>query len=82
MNFLVIGPWFHSQLNRDGYSLGPLRWNGITTAQFRREELKPFFDQYLKNGAPNADTQPVLIYSALFSEFSHQSCRGQQEPAP
>ena len=25
--------------------------------------LKPFLDQYLKNGAPNADTPPVLIYN-------------------
>jgi putative CocE/NonD family hydrolase len=25
--------------------------------------LKPFFDQYLKDGAPKADTPPVLIYN-------------------
>jgi hypothetical protein len=25
--------------------------------------LRPFFDQYLKNGAPQADTPPVLIYN-------------------
>jgi uncharacterized protein len=63
MNFLVMGPWFHSQVNRDGFSLGPLRWNGNTTAQFRRDVLKPFLDQYLKDGAPIADTPPVLIYN-------------------
>ena len=22
-NFLVMGPWFHSQINRQGWSLGP-----------------------------------------------------------
>jgi putative CocE/NonD family hydrolase len=62
-NYLVMGPWFHSQVNREGYNLGPLRWEGDTTAQFRRDVLKPFFDQYLKPGASKADTPPVLIYN-------------------
>jgi uncharacterized protein len=62
-NYLAMGPWFHSQVNREGYNLGPLRWDGDTTAQFRRDVLKPFFDQYLKTGAPKADTPPVLIYN-------------------
>ena len=62
-NYLVMGPWFHSQVNREGYNLGPLRWEGDTTAQFRRDVLKPFFDQYLKTDAPKADTPPVLIYN-------------------
>ena len=30
-NFLVMGPWRHSQVNYDGYSLGPLLWDGDTT---------------------------------------------------
>jgi hypothetical protein len=63
MNFLVMGPWRHSGVNYDGSSLGPLRWEGDTALQFRREILKPFFDQYLKDGAPKADTPPVLIYN-------------------
>jgi len=63
MNFLVMGPWRHSGVNYDGYSLGPLRWAGDTALQFRRDVLKPFFDQYLKDGAPQADTPPVLIYN-------------------
>ncbi|HLZ08345.1 MAG TPA: CocE/NonD family hydrolase, partial [Chloroflexota bacterium] len=62
-NYLVMGPWQHSQVNREGYSLGPLRWDGDTTAQFRRDVLRPFFDQYLKNGAPKADPPNVLIYN-------------------
>jgi len=62
-NYLVMGPWYHSQVNREGYNLGPLRWEGDTTAQFRRDVLKPFFDQYLKAGAPKANTPPVLIYN-------------------
>jgi uncharacterized protein len=63
MNFLVMGPWRHSGVNYDGSSLGPLKWNGDTALQFRRDVLKPFFDQYLKDGAPKADTPPVLIYN-------------------
>jgi hypothetical protein len=63
MNFLVMGPWPHSGVNYDGSSLGPLKWNGDTALEFRRDVLKPFFDQYLKDGAPHADTPPVLIYN-------------------
>ena len=62
-NYLVMGPWRHSQVNADGYSLGPLHWDGDTALQFRRDVLKPFFDQYLKDGAPQAATPPVLIYN-------------------
>jgi putative CocE/NonD family hydrolase len=62
-NFLIMGPWFHSQINREGYTLGPLRWDGDTTLQVRRDVIKPFFDQYLKDGAPKANTPPVLIYN-------------------
>jgi hypothetical protein len=63
MNYLVMGPWRHSQVNYEGFSLGPLRWNGDTDLQFRRDVLLPFFNQYLKDGAPKADTPPVLIYN-------------------
>ncbi len=62
-NYLVMGPWRHSQVNYDGYSLGPLLWDGNTTLQFRRDVLLPFFNQYLLDGAPKADTPPVLIYN-------------------
>ncbi len=63
MNYLVMGPWRHSQVNYDGSSLGPLKWEGDTALQFRRDVLKPFFDEYLKDGAPKAATPPVLIYN-------------------
>jgi len=62
-NYLVMGPWRHSQINASGYNLGPLKWEGDTTRQFRRDVLLPFFDQYLKTGAPKADTPPVFIYN-------------------
>jgi hypothetical protein len=63
MNHLVMGPWFHSQVNREGRALGPLVWATDTTAQWRKDVLLPFFNQYLKPGSPNADTPPVLIYN-------------------
>jgi putative CocE/NonD family hydrolase len=62
-NYLVMGPWRHSQVNYDGYNLGPLKWEGDTALQFRRDVLKPFFNQYLKDGAPRAATPPVFIYN-------------------
>jgi hypothetical protein len=58
-----MGPWRHSQVNSTGFSLGPLLWDGDTTLQFRRDVLLPFFNQYLLDGAPKADTPPVLIYN-------------------
>ena len=42
--FLVIGPWRHGQVNYDGASLGPLKFDGDTALQFRRDVLKPFLD--------------------------------------
>ncbi len=62
-NFLVMGPWRHSQVNYDGYNLGPLKWEGDTTEQFRRNVLLPFFNEYLKPGSPRPNTPPVFIYN-------------------
>src|ERR1700687_2813508 len=62
-NFLVMGPWRHSQVNYDAANLGPLKWEGDTALQFRRDVLKPFFDQYLKTAAPKADTPAAFIYN-------------------
>jgi uncharacterized protein len=63
LNYLVMGPWRHSGVNYEGSSLGPLKFEGDTALQFRRDVLKPFFDQFLKPGAPKADTPPVFIYN-------------------
>ncbi|MFY9938348.1 MAG: CocE/NonD family hydrolase [Silvibacterium sp.] len=62
-NYLVMGPWRHSQVNYEGYSLGALRWDGNTALQFRRDVLLPFFNQYLLDGAPKANTPPIFIYN-------------------
>ncbi len=62
LNHIVMGPWFHSQINREGRNLGPLVWATDTAAQWRREELLPFFNQYLKPGSPQAEPPTALIY--------------------
>ncbi|BAV97977.1 CocE/NonD family hydrolase [Lysobacter enzymogenes] len=63
LNYLVMGPWRHSQVNYDARNLGAIKFDGDTALQFRRDVLKPFFDQYLVDGAPKADTPPVLVYN-------------------
>ena len=62
-NVLIMGPWRHSQVNYDGSSLGRLNWNGDTALQYRRDILRPFFDQYLKAGAPKANVPAAFIYN-------------------
>jgi uncharacterized protein len=61
-NFLVLGPWRHSGINGDGTTLGPLKFDGDTAAQVRREIILPFFDEHLKDGAPRADTPAAYVY--------------------
>jgi putative CocE/NonD family hydrolase len=73
MNFLVMGPWFHSQINRIGWNLGPLKWKGDTTRQYREEVLLPFFRQYLEPGAPKADTPPVWVYNTGLNHWDRFS---------
>ena len=64
LNYLVIGPWRHSGVNYDGSSLGAIKFTGDTALEFRRNVMQPFLDQYLKDGAPVADTPPVLSYQS------------------
>jgi putative CocE/NonD family hydrolase len=63
LNYLVMGPWFHSQVNREGHSLGPLVWDTNTVADYLQNVQLPFFNTYLRDGAPKADTPPVYIYN-------------------
>jgi len=60
--FLVMGPWHHGQEIREGSTLGALRFGSDTALHFRREILRPFLDQYLKDGAPKADVAPVTAF--------------------
>jgi len=60
--FLVMGPWHHGQEDEEGSTLGALKFGTDTSLYFRREILRPFLDQYLKDGAPRADVAPVTAY--------------------
>ena len=60
--FLVMGPWHHGQEIRDGSSLGAVKFDSDTALYFRREILRPFLDQYLKDDAPKADMPPVIAF--------------------
>ncbi len=60
--FLVMGPWCHGQAIREGSALGAVRFGSDTAQTWRREILRPFLDQYLKDGAPKADVAPVVAY--------------------
>lgn len=61
-NHLVMGPWRHSQVNREGRTLGPFQWDGDTAEQFRREMVLPLFNQHLKDGPP-ANLPAAAIYN-------------------
>ena len=60
--FLVMGPWYHGQEIEDGSTLGALKFHSDTALYFRREILRSFIDQYLKDGAPKADIATVTAF--------------------
>jgi acyl-CoA synthetase (AMP-forming)/AMP-acid ligase II len=80
-----MGPWFHSQVNRTGWELGPFKWNGDTAADFRANYLIPFFDHYLR-GTPETKPFPqALIYNPVenhWDEFSDWQVASQQKLTP
>jgi len=60
--YLVLGPWRHSGINGDGTTLGPLKFDGDTALQARRDAIEPFLAEHLKDGAPRADTPAALVF--------------------
>jgi uncharacterized protein len=79
-----VGPWYHSQVNYAGDSLGPLKWNGDTSADFRREVLIPFFDAYLKD-RPARPLPDALIYNPAekhWDRFADWPVAGRQALKP
>ena len=60
--YLVMGPWHHGGEIGDGSTLGPLKFGTDTALYFRRAILRPFLDQYLKDGASKADVAPVTAF--------------------
>ena len=48
-----MGPWRHSGANYNGSTAwGRSSFDGDTGERWRRDVLVPFFNQYLKTGAP------------------------------
>ena len=84
-NHLVIGPWWHSQINRSGWNLGPLKWPGDTAAEFRRQVMIPWFNHYLR-GTPQAGPLPqAMIYNAVekhWDSFSDWKAASAQRLTP
>src|SRR6266853_1176965 len=60
--FLVMGPWHHGQEIHDGSALGTVKFGSDTALYFRREILRPFLDQYLKDDAPKMNIAPVTAF--------------------
>jgi putative CocE/NonD family hydrolase len=53
-NHIILGPWFHSQINRSagGRSTGAFNWSSDTVADYWKKMILPFFNQHLKDGPP------------------------------
>ena len=60
--FLVMGPWYHGQEIAGRQLARRAEVRQRHRAHFRREILRPFLDQYLKDGAPKADVAPVTAF--------------------
>ncbi|MFN2491524.1 MAG: CocE/NonD family hydrolase [Pyrinomonadaceae bacterium] len=71
--FLVMGPWHHGQEIKDGSTLGALKFNSDTGLTFRKEMLRPFLDQYLKDDAPKADIAPVSAFETGTNKWQRLS---------
>jgi len=69
-NWLVMGPWFHSQVNRPGDHLGVFVWNGDTAEQFRHDMVLPFFAEYLQGGPP-ANLSRATVYDPALNHWEH-----------
>src|SRR5687767_14774965 len=80
--FLVIGPWNHGQAIWDGSSLGALRFGADTALTFRREVLRPFLDQHLKDGAPKADIAPVVAFETGTNTWRRLNAWPAGKPTP
>ena len=68
-NWLIMGPWRHSQVNGKGYEVGPLRW-GDTSKQYNRDMVLPFFEHYLRDG-PAPKFARVTVYNTGANRWEH-----------
>ncbi len=71
--FLVMGPWHHGQQIREGSSLGAIKFDSDTALYFRQKILRPFLDQYLKDGAPKSGLPPVMAFETGTNQWRRLS---------
>ncbi len=71
--FLVMGPWHHGQQIHEGSSLGAIKFDSDTALYFRQKILRPFLDQYLKDGAPKSGLSPVMAFETGTNEWRRLS---------
>lgn len=62
-NWLVLGPWNHTQAWRVADSLGPMQWHADTAHQYTQDILMPFLDEHLRGGPP-AKLARVTVYNS------------------
>jgi putative CocE/NonD family hydrolase len=79
---LVIGPWRHCGVGGDGSKLGGIDFAGDTALAFRTTVMKPFLDQYLKDGAPRAATPPVMTYATGINQWQQAPRWPAGKPVP
>ncbi|UZK67435.1 CocE/NonD family hydrolase [Sphingomonas sp. M1-B02] len=72
-NFLIMGPWRHSGFNYNGSKLGVLEFEGDTALQARRDVLLPFFNAYLKDGAPPFTPAAATFYNTGENRWDYLS---------
>ncbi|RYD50054.1 MAG: CocE/NonD family hydrolase, partial [Sphingomonadales bacterium] len=72
-NYLLMGPWRHSGFNYDGRELGTLKFEGDTGLQARRDVLLPFFNSYLKDGAPAFKPAQATFYNTGENRWDYLS---------
>jgi putative CocE/NonD family hydrolase len=62
-NRLVMGPWVHGGwVGSPGRSLGRVRFDQPTSAQFQSEVLLPFFEQHLRDVVPKTPIAKATVF--------------------
>jgi hypothetical protein len=68
-NFLIVGPWHHSQYRSDGFSVGRIKWHADTSRWFREKVRQPFWDEHLKGVKAKTPLAPVLAFDTGAKEW-------------
>ncbi len=80
--FLVIGPWYHGQEISEGSEIGKLKFGSDTALYFRRNILRPFLDQYLKDDAPKKNIPIISAFVTGANIWRHSSVLPATKAAP